>query len=319
MSTQVIKSAFKLLTEKRLLASRSRTGVFVNTDGVLPGMKKLILLNETQGPYDLNYLGRVFGLSEGLMIQQGFHVQMRSIPNGPLLPAAFRYELHQIDMEHPDGLVINASTVPAEEIMQIRKRDYPVLFLGDFVHGDIPGLPYDLIRERTEERGAAYIETVREIGCRKICVLGSRPGIDYLRRLLEGIRTRAEKYGIEVLVSDDYPHEHEDREIVQSWKRLIREILEEFRPEALIADGFGHLEPLLTALRELGFSPGRDIQILGDSDCIPGIIMIRSDYSEFVRSAAAVIRRMIEEPGYHCGILEIAGKIRRIPFRLEAV
>ena len=42
VSTQVIKSAFKMLMERRLLVSRSRIGVFVNVDGVLPGMKKLI-------------------------------------------------------------------------------------------------------------------------------------------------------------------------------------------------------------------------------------------------------------------------------------
>ena len=50
VSTQVIKSAFKLLMERKLLVSRSRIGVFVNVDEVLPGMKKLILLNETRGP-----------------------------------------------------------------------------------------------------------------------------------------------------------------------------------------------------------------------------------------------------------------------------
>ena len=102
VSTQVIKSAFKLLMERSLLISRSRIGVFVNVDVLFPGMKKLILLNGVQGPYDLNYMERVFGLSENIMACQGFHVQMRSIPTGPLQLAALRYEMHQIEMERPD-------------------------------------------------------------------------------------------------------------------------------------------------------------------------------------------------------------------------
>lgn len=319
VSTQVIKSAFKLLMERKLLVSRSRIGVFVNVDEVLPGMKKLILLNETRGPYDMNYLGRVFGLSESMMTHQGFHVQMRSIPNGPLLMTALHYELHQIDMERPDCLIINACTVSPEEIEQIKNREYPVLFFGDFMRGDIPGLQYDLIRERTEERGAAYIEALHRIGCKKVCIFGGNPNFEYVRRLLDAVKNLGNQYGIEVHVSAGLPIEHTDDVIVRNWKHHIQDVLKVFTPDAFIADGFGHMELFLRALKELGFSPGKDVQVLGDSDFTPGLVMIRSDYSEFLQVAVSVIHRIIEEPGYHCGILEISGKIKRTPFKIEAI
>ena len=319
VSTQVIKSAFKMLMERRLLVSRSRIGVFVNVDGVLPGMKKLILLSETRGPYDMNYLGRAFGLSENIMPYQGFHVQIRSIPSGPYLIPSLRYELHQIDMERPDCLIINACTVLQEEIEQIKNREYPVLFFGDFVHGDVPGLQYDLIRERTEERGAAYIDAAYRIGCKKICMFGGNPEVEYVRRLLNAATEQGRLYGIHVHISNGHPLKHTDDEIVKNWKYHIQDVLNVFTPDAFIAADFGHLELFLRALKELGFSPGKDIQVLGDSDFTPGLIMIRADYTEFIRSAAAIIRRMIEEPGYHCGIVEISGKIRRIPFKIEEI
>ena len=319
VSTQVIKSAFKMLMERRLLVSRSRIGVFVNVDGVLPGMKKLILLNETRAPHDPNYLGRVFGLSESIMTHQGFHVQMRSVPNGPLLLTALRYELHQIDMERPDCLIINASTVAPDQIEQIRNRKYPVLFFGDFVHGDVPGLQYDLIRERTEERGLAYMEALHRIGCRNVCLFGGNPEFEYVRRLLNAVRMQGELYGIRVHVSSGSPVERQEEGVVDDWKRHIQNVLRVFSPDAFIMDGFGRLELFLRALKEFGFSPGKDIQVIGDSDFTPGLVMIRSDYREFIRSAAAVIHRIIEEPGYHCGIMEISGKIKRTPFKIEAL
>ena len=236
-----------MLMERGLLVSRSRIGVFVNVDGVLPGMKKLILLNETRGPYDLNYLGRVFGVSESMMTHQGFHVQMRSIPKGPLLLTALRYELHQIDMERPDCLVINASMVSAEEIESIKNREYPVLFFGDFVHGDIPGLQYDLIRERTEERGTAYMEAARRLGCSNVCIFGGNPEFEYVRRLLRAVMMHGELYGIRVQVSNGLPSEESEDEIIENWKQHIRRVLKNFTPDAFIADGFGHLEFFLRA------------------------------------------------------------------------
>ena len=120
--------------------------------------------------------------------------------------------------------------------------------------------------------------------------------------------------------TDEETHSEEsEEEIIENWKQHIRRVLKNFTPDAFIADGFGHLEFFLRALKELGFSPGKDIHVLGDCDFSPGLVMIRSDYSEFIRSAAAIIHRIIEEPGYHCGIMEISGKIKRTPFQIESV
>ncbi len=319
VSTQVIKSAFKLLMERGLLISRSRIGVFVNVDVLFPGMKKLILLNGVQGPYDLNYMERVFGLSENIMACQGFHVQMRSIPTGPLQLAALRYEMHQIEMERPDCLIVNAGMVPPEEIGTIRKCEFPVVFLGDFASGDVSSLRYDLIRERTEERGIAYVDAARRLGCRNICLFGGSRCVEYVRRLVNAVREEGRRYGMNVHVSGGHPGEHVDAEIVKSWKHHIRSVRKKFRPDAFLVDGFGHMELFQQALRELGFRPGGDVQVFCDSDPTPGAVLIRSDYTEFIRSVAAVIRRMIDEPEYHCGILEIAGKIRRVPFRIDSL
>ena len=113
--------------------------------------------------------------------------------------------------------------------------------------------------------------------------------------------------------------ERQEEGVVDDWKRHIQNVLRVFSPDAFIMDGFGRLELFLRALKEFGFSPGKDIQVIGDSDFTPGLVMIRSDYREFIRSAAAVIHRIIEEPGYHCGIMEISGKIKRTPFKIEAL
>lgn len=319
VSTQVIKSAFKLLTERKLLVSRSRIGVFVNVDGILPETKKLVLLNGSRGPNDKNYLGRVFGLSESMMSYRGFHIQMRTVPTGPFLLPALQYEVHQIETDRPDCLVVTASLVPPDEIGNIMNRGFPVIFFGDFIHGDIPGAEYDLIRERTEERGAAFIEAAWKIGCKKVCVFGGQPRFFYVRRLLDGMKECADRYGITFYSTNGRPNAQTENEIIRNWKTHIRAVLDVFTPDAFISDGFGHMDLFLRALEELGFTPGKDIQVLSDTDFSPGLIMIRSDYSEFVSAAVSIIRRTIEEPGYHCGIMEIAGKIKRTPFKIEAV
>ena len=319
VSTQVIKSAFKLLMDSGLLISKSRIGVFVNVEGILSGTKKLVLLNASNCPYALNYLGRVFNLSESVIFYEGFHVQLRTVPSGPLLLPALRYELHQIEMDHPDCLVINAGMVPPEEVSHFATRKFPVLFFGDFANGDIPGIQYDSIRERTEERGEAYIETAHRLGCKKVDIFCCSQKSLFVRKMLEEIKTRASLYGITIRTTDRFPDAYTAREILESWKYHLRKEFKYFTPDAFILDGFGHLELFLEALKELGFTPGKNIQVISDNDFIPGLVMIRSDYSEFAQSATAIIRRTIEEPGYHCGIVEIAGKIKRTPFIIDAV
>ncbi len=313
VSQQVIKSAVSEMERRKIVISRSRDGIYVNPKALTSGKKEFAILSTYGKEHVESYLERVLSLSNRA-IWEGINVAHRSISKEYAKPQLLQYELERIKEVQPECLITMSPYDSESELKSFASLPFPTVFIGDFnweLQGDSK---WNQIVEDTAERSQVFIQSAVSCGAKDIVMIGGKLNRSYSRTLKSAAETECHKSGIKfryIEFSDSNCESME--ELSESRTECIKSIMRERRPDALILDGFSHIDIFINSIND------PRILVLNDRELYPNTIFIKSDYKLFTKATLELINRLVESPDLSIGRVVLHGLIKRTALKIESI
>jgi Bacterial regulatory proteins, gntR family len=200
VSTKIIIDAFDILEAEKLISRNSGRGVFVRRSHSKDTMEVCLLgyMSSTRGDtYFLN-LSRI---AYPPFLHKNFSFITRTIPFVAVHDDNhLDHELKKLEQHlHVDCFLINAPPLNKRQIKMCLQLKTPVIFIGDFVGGLYPEVPFNQITGDNYWAGASSVQQlVDRQACKELTLYSGSMDHYFYRRFYEGVLQTGEKLGVKI-------------------------------------------------------------------------------------------------------------------------
>ncbi|MFA5203237.1 MAG: GntR family transcriptional regulator [Lentisphaeria bacterium] len=319
VSCQVIESAFAVLEGRHLILRRPRVGIYVNPDAFAPSKREFCLLRLLNGVRLADYTERMLSISD-LMVWRGCNLSIRSISDRNYSRGILLYELEKLRQAHVDCLLVYNPSLREEDIPELEKMPFPVVFLGDSIPDACLGKVANQIVEETADRAKAMVAAAARCGYHNAVLVGG-PLSKYYCQVMQAAGVAAAKdagLGFRYVELEEEGCENvTDLAVIR--RQCVEQILAGGKADILLLDGYKQLGLFIEALAAKGLTVGRDIGILGDGEMCPGTIFLQSDYIALSVEIMRLISELAAAPERPLGRVVLPGFILRTPLLIGGV
>jgi len=317
VSRQVIESAFALLEERHLIIRRPRVGIYVNPGAFAPSKREFCLLRLLSDVRNADYVGQILSVSD-MVIWRGCNLSIRSISDCNYSRGILLYELEKLRQAHVDCLLVYNPSLREEDIPELEKLPFPVVFLGDSIPDSCRGKVANQIVEETADRAKAMVAAAARYGYRHAVLVGEPLTQYYCQVMKEAGVAAAKEAGLGFRYVERKHEECETMaELALLRRQCVAEILAGGKADILLLDGHKQLDLFVDALAAEGLAVGRDVGILSDSEMCPGTIYLQTDYAAMSVEILRLISALAAAPGQPLGRVVLPGFIKRTPMKID--
>jgi len=300
VSQQVIKSALVILEDKELILRKPRVGIFVNPQGIQKNKEYCLLAQRGQ---TTAYATKLLSISD-CDVWRDVNINTRYISSNDLSSSTLSYELKKIKEQSPECLILSVDMPGLAKACC--DLPFPVIFVGDV--SEDAGVFENQIVEDTAERATFAVETALKEGRRNIVMLGGEGS--WAKILKKAGSQAAKKSGGNFQYIMHFPGEYDN---------TISKILTlSQKPDALIIDGFFHIESFLSRLNKAGFTVPKDLTVIADGEVVNNAIYIKIDYTDISKDILRRIKMFCANPEKPMGRTVLKNLIKRKAIKIFA-
>jgi DNA-binding LacI/PurR family transcriptional regulator len=195
-SKKVIESAFTILEKEGLVFKRARSGVFVNKVSELSHLKEVYILGVAV-KQDSPYFGEILKITYSPLLKDGFSFITRTYSPGLSPEQVLKIEVNRINnMSEIDCVLINASPLLRKDVVECLRINKPVIFLGDFAHGEIHDLEFNQITGDNAYLAEQQLEYMHAHGHKSVTLFSTSLEHLFNRQAYNGARRKADELGL---------------------------------------------------------------------------------------------------------------------------
>lgn len=242
------------------------------------------------------------------VLERGFHLSMRLIPSWNASQEQFNEELRRIAASPGIDCVITlADSYTAEMIGRIQALGKPVIFVNDFLSGELSDLELNQIRGDNRFLASECVNYLENMGHRELCVITRSPAIPHISNFLDSAIASPRHATVVPFIIPDNSFKCGNVGISAEEACNIASLLRRYSAAVLYS-----IDTCLfiDTMKKHGLAIPNDISMLSADDNIPSINCVSSDFSHFIRTIFELARRLAQSP-HNCEKHRL-----RIPIRI---
>lgn len=305
VSVQVVNSAIMILERKGLVVCEPRIGIYVNPKALTPRRMNLAVLHVRDTGGGQNYLDQLLAFSAPCLWAD-YCISRHQVPERT---EELAYEVEKISNARPDCLLVFLPSLKAKGLAVFKKLHFPVIFIGDFHDGILPGIANQIV-EDTGERAISFVNCAWEHNLRDVVMIGPLEQHYYIKLFVEVGAARAKELGIRFRYYPFRDPECRSEEIFCAVRaRTISSIISQGAPDGLLLEGRSRTDLYIEALRRNRLRVPEDVKIITSYEVHPGTTYVKYDCSAFGQKVQSLIEGLIANPSQAIGRQVLSGLI----------
>jgi DNA-binding transcriptional regulator YhcF (GntR family) len=262
VSHQVVLCALDFLETKKLIRRLPRKGVYVADSATCPDTREVLILIVAEQPTSNSFFWQIINVVDSEQAAGRFHFTLRILTLAKDKRADALYKRRMlaaelprlIDKFHPDCALVIYPSIDRRQMEMLLELPFPLLFVGDFLDDDFPGVNYNQLAFRTDPL-AKFAEFAAQRGMKRVTLLqrGDRLVPPFLQHIFDAGEHAFAKVGIGFELYN-FANMGED---------AFSSAMAETRPDMLIFTSNDHefRHTVIARLQTVGLDPGGALQL----------------------------------------------------------